>query len=54
MQAAKAAAADEFIQRLPDGYNTFLGERGSGFPAVSVNASRLPVPYLKTTGVIAG
>ena len=28
MQAAKAAAADEFIQRLPDGYNTFLGERG--------------------------
>ena len=28
MQAAQAAAADEFIQRLPDGYNTFLGERG--------------------------
>ncbi len=26
--AAQAAAADEFIQRLPDGYNTFLGERG--------------------------
>lgn len=26
--AAKAAAADEFIHRLPDGYNTFLGERG--------------------------
>ena len=26
--AAKAAAADEFIRRLPDGYNTFLGERG--------------------------
>jgi ATP-binding cassette, subfamily B, bacterial len=25
---AQAAAADEFIQRLPDGYNTFLGERG--------------------------
>ena len=26
--AAVAAAADEFIQHLPDGYNTFLGERG--------------------------
>ena len=26
--AAKAAAADEFIQRLPDGYDTSLGERG--------------------------
>jgi ATP-binding cassette subfamily B protein len=26
--AAQAAAADEFIQGLPDGYNTFLGERG--------------------------
>jgi ATP-binding cassette subfamily B protein len=27
-KAAKAAAADEFIQRLPEGYGTFLGERG--------------------------
>lgn len=27
--AAEAAAADEFIQRLPEGYNTFLGERGT-------------------------
>ena len=26
--AARAAAADEFIRDLPDGYDTFLGERG--------------------------
>jgi len=28
-QAALAAAADEFINALPDGYDTFLGERGT-------------------------
>ena len=27
--AAVAAAADEFIRRLPDGYDAFLGERGA-------------------------
>lgn len=26
--AAKAAAADEFLSRLPDGYDTYVGERG--------------------------
>jgi ATP-binding cassette subfamily B protein len=29
MVAAKAALVDEFINRLPDGYRTFLGERGT-------------------------
>ncbi len=28
MQAARAAAAHEFIAALPQGYDTFLGERG--------------------------
>lgn len=28
--AAKLAHADSFIERLPDGYNTLLGERGRG------------------------
>lgn len=27
--AAQAAAADEFISRLPEGYDTFLGEKGT-------------------------
>ena len=28
-EAARAAAADEFIRRLPEGYDTYLGERGT-------------------------
>jgi ATP-binding cassette subfamily B protein len=28
--AAKLAHADSFVERLPEGYNTVLGERGSG------------------------
>ncbi|MBC7958026.1 MAG: ATP-binding cassette domain-containing protein, partial [Cytophagales bacterium] len=28
MAAARAAFADEFLRQLPEGYNTFLGERG--------------------------
>ncbi|MEM1068794.1 MAG: ABC transporter ATP-binding protein [Planctomycetota bacterium] len=28
VRAASAAAADEFIQRMPDGYDTIIGERG--------------------------
>jgi len=28
IEAAKAAAADEFIEQLPDGYDSIIGERG--------------------------
>jgi ATP-binding cassette subfamily B multidrug efflux pump len=30
IEAAKLAHADDFVSRLPDGYQTILGERGSG------------------------
>ncbi len=40
MAAAKQGYCDEFIQRLPDGYQTVLGENGSTwFPAVSVSSA---------------
>ena len=29
IKAAKAAQVDEFVHQLPDGYQTFLGERGT-------------------------
>jgi len=29
-RVAKLAHADSFVERMPDGYNTVLGERGGG------------------------
>ena len=29
VEAAKAALAHDFVDQLPDGYNTFLGEKGT-------------------------
>ena len=39
-KAAAAAHASEFIRRLPDGYETQVGNAGSLCPAVSASASR--------------
>ena len=29
MEAAQKAFCDEFVEKLPDGYNTVIGENGS-------------------------
>ena len=42
MAAAKAAYCDEFIQRLPDGYQTVLEKTAALFLVVSVSGFPLP------------
>ncbi len=42
MASSKAAQADEFIQRLPQAYDTLAGERGVTLSAGSASASRSP------------
>ena len=38
IDAARRADADEFIEQLPDGYDTLIGERGSSCPGASGSA----------------
>ena len=40
--AARAAGADEFLRELPQGYDTFLGEKGARLSAVNASASPSP------------
>ncbi len=52
MQAAKLAGADEFIEQLPDRYNTYVGERGlklSGGQRQRVSIARV---FLKNPPVL--
>ena len=44
-EAARLAQADEFVTRLPDGYDTVVGERGRPCPAGSASGSPWPRPW---------
>ncbi|MFD2404656.1 ATP-binding cassette domain-containing protein [Azorhizophilus paspali] len=48
MAAASAAQAHDFIERLPQGYDTPVGERGCFSPAGSASASPSPAPSCRT------
>jgi ABC-type multidrug transport system fused ATPase/permease subunit len=44
MAAARAANAEEFIARLPQGYDTLVARRGSSCRAASASAWPSPAP----------
>ena len=48
MQAAKAANAHDFVMRFPDGYDTYVGERGARLSGASVSACPSPAPSCTT------
>jgi hypothetical protein len=44
VRAAERANADEFISRMPDGYDSMIGDRGAHCPAGSASESASPAP----------
>ena len=47
MEAAKKANIHEFIMSLPDGYDTYVGERGTRLSGGQNKEYPLPVFFLK-------
>lgn len=52
MQAAKLANCDEFVSRLPDGYNTIIGENGSELSGGERQRISIARAFLKDAPVI--
>ncbi|MBQ5564890.1 MAG: ATP-binding cassette domain-containing protein, partial [Clostridia bacterium] len=52
MQAAKLAHCDEFVDRLPDGYNTVIGENGGELSGGERQRISIARAFLKDAPVI--
>ncbi len=51
-KAARLARADEFIDRLPDGYNTLIGEQGVGLSGGQIQRIALARAFLKDAPLV--
>ncbi len=52
LAAARAAHADEFISRLPQGFDTILGERGQGLSGGEIQRIGLARAFLKNAELL--